>query len=103
MNPENTRAKEVVNKTLQYIETYRYDTEQGGFYGNTDVHGEDHYYGKNPRPADKPRIEKTKYTDRNAMALLSYLHIYKRKPLPSFKKKIQKTLDFYKNNIITSE
>ena len=79
LDPRNALAKEVVKKTEEYIDKNYYDKNKGGFYGNTDVNGEDHYYAKNPRPtAEKARVEKTKYTDRNAMAIITYLELYKK-------------------------
>ena len=57
INPTNSLTNEVVEKTNSYIQTQWYDKENGGFYGNTDVHGEDEYYGKFQRPEDKPRVE----------------------------------------------
>ena len=73
--PDDKLAKEVVEKTLNFIERNWYDDANGGFYGNSDVHGEDKYYGKNPRPEDKPRVEKTKYSDWNSDAILAYLYL----------------------------
>tara|TARA_Y100000310_G_scaffold124700_1_gene123404 strand:- start:29483 stop:31873 length:2391 start_codon:yes stop_codon:yes gene_type:complete len=67
-------VQEVVKKTDLYITNNWYDPA-GGFYGNTDVHGEHHYYALNPRPSDKPRVEKTKYTDWNSEAIITYLEI----------------------------
>ena len=46
ITPNDQIVKEIVEKTQNYIATQWYDSENGGFYGNTDVHGEDGYYGK---------------------------------------------------------
>jgi len=78
LRPENTIAQEVVSGTDNYMQRDWRDWSAGGFYGNTDVHGEDAYFGQNPRPADKPRIEKTKYTDWNSEAILTYLSLWER-------------------------
>jgi len=59
LTPDDKIVNEVVEKTNSYFVDNWYDAENGGFYGNTDVHGEHHYYAENPRPADKPRVEKT--------------------------------------------
>lgn len=92
LTPEDELVKEVMKKTLAYVEDNWYDAEEGGFFGNTDVHGEDEYYGKNPRPADRPRVEPTKYTDWNSDAIVTYLYLGGR-----FKKMAEKSLDFYEN------
>ncbi|RMF04948.1 DUF255 domain-containing protein [Candidatus Woesearchaeota archaeon] len=68
---------DIVSKTLSYISKNWYDSSAGGFYGNTDVHGEDSYYGKNPRPEEKPRVEKTKYADWNGQAIVTYANLYR--------------------------
>ena len=75
INSGNQLANEVVEKTKSFIKENWYDSVNGGFYGNSDVHGEDAYYGKNPRSADKPRVEKTKYSNWNGEAILTYLYI----------------------------
>lgn len=87
---------EVVKKTREYIDTRWYDEKNGGFYGNSDVHGEDEYYGKNPRPTPPPRVEKTKYTDWNAEAIITYL------ALPDEKAQVQagESLNFFKDNMV---
>ena len=87
-------VNEVVDKTLMFIEQNWYDPE-GGFYGNSDVHGEDAYYGKNPRPAGKPRVEKTKYTDWNSDAIMTYLYLYEQSKDDKYRDMAVKSLDFY--------
>jgi uncharacterized protein YyaL (SSP411 family)/cytochrome c biogenesis protein CcdA len=91
-------AKEVVQKTDNYIKLNWYDSKNGGFYGNTDVHGEDKYYGQNPRPNEKPRVEETKYTDWNAEAIITYLDLYKTTNKDEYKQIAEKSLDFYSKN-----
>ena len=103
LDPSNTIAIDVVDKTDSYIQNYWYDEENGGFYGNTDVHGEEEYYGKNPRPEDKPRIEKTKYTDWNSEAIITYLYLWKTKNDERYKELSINSLDFFKDEMITSD
>ena len=66
---------EVMAGTWKYLIGDYYDEQNGGFFANTDVNGEHAYYAQNPRPTPKARVEKTKYTDRNADAVVSLLHI----------------------------
>jgi len=101
ITPDDKMVDEVVNKTHTYIKSYWYDEENGGFYGNTDVHGEDKYYGKNPRPADKPRVEKTKYTNWNSEAIITYLYLWKITGNKEYKEMAEKTLDFFSKEMIT--
>ena len=103
ITPEDKVAREVVEKTLEYIETRWYDSENGGFYGNTDVHGEDSYYGKSPRPTDKPRIEKTKYSDWNSDAIITYLYLWEITGNKEYKEMAEKSLDFFSNEMVTNE
>lgn len=100
-NPGDHLAREVVNKTIEYIEKNWYDNDQGGFFGNTDVHGEEHYYGNINRPAVKPRIEKTRYSDWNAEMIITYLQLWKTTGNERYKKMAEKTLNFYAKEIIT--
>lgn len=85
---------EVVDKTLMFIEQNWYDPK-GGFYGNSDVHGEDAYYGKSPRPDNKPRVEETKYTDWNSEAILTYLYLFQASNEVKYKEMAEKSLDFF--------
>jgi len=94
-------AAEVVEKTDSYIDEYWFDDVNGGFYGNSDVHGEDEYYAKNPRPDEKPRVEKTKYTNWNAEAILTYLYMYEVSGDNGHKEKAEQSLDFYRGEITT--
>ena len=99
IEPENKLAKEVFEKTDKYVKENWYDRENGGFFANTDVHGEDEYYGKNPRPEDKPRVEETKYTDWNSETILTYLYLWKTTNKQEYKEIAEKSLDFYVKNI----
>ena len=103
ITPEDKIVKEVVEKTQDYIETQWYDSEKGGFYGNTDVHGEDKYYGKNPRPIDKPRVEKTKYSDWNSDAISTYLYLWENTGDTKYKEMAEKSLDFFLKEIVTTD
>jgi len=93
--PDDVRAKEVVQKTLSFIENNWYDLENGGFYGNSDVHGEDDYYGNVQRTAPAPRVEKTKYSDWNSDAIVTYLYLYDISGNTKYKEMAQKSLDFF--------
>ena len=101
ITPDDKMVNEVVRATHNYIKSYWYDEENGGFYGNTDVHGEDEYYGKNPRPADKPRVEKTKYADWNSEAILTYLYLWEITSNKEYKNMAEKTLDFFSKEMLT--
>lgn len=101
INANDEIVKEVVEKTLGFIETNWYDDINGGFYGNSDVHGEDEYYGENPRPLDKPRVEKTKYSDWNTDAILTYLYLWQTTNDEKYKVMVEKTLDFFSRNMVS--
>ena len=100
ITPKDDLAQEVVAKTQSYIESHWYDADEGGFYGNTDVHGEEEYYGKSPRPDDKPRVEKTKYSDWNAEAILTYLTLFEASGDAAYRDVATKSLDFFAENMI---
>ena len=55
--PDNLLAAEVTEKTNGFIMRNWWD-EEGGFYGNSDVHGEDEYYALAVRSEPGPRVEK---------------------------------------------
>jgi len=97
--PNNVIAQDVVYKTLDYIEKNWY-AKDGGFYGNTDVNGEDEYYWKNPR-IGSARVEKTKYTDWNSEAIITYLYIYNVTGEEKYKDMAKNSLDFYSNQMLT--
>jgi len=101
ITPDDEMVNKVVGATHKYIKSFWYDEENGGFYGNTDVHGEDEYYGKNPRPADKPRVEKTKYADWNSEAILTYLYLWEITGNKEYKEMAEKTLDFFSEEMVT--
>ena len=103
IKPDDETVKEVVEKTLSFIENNWYDNINGGFYGNSDVHGEDEYYGKNPRPEDKPRVEKTKYSDWNTDAIVTYLYLWQTTQDEKYKIMVEKSLDFFSNEMVTDQ
>lgn len=101
IRPDDALATKVVEMTDRYIEDNWYDASNGGFYGNTDVHGEDHYYGQNPRPVDRPRIEKTKYSDWNSDAISTYLYLWDTTGNEKYKEMASKSLDFFAKHMVT--
>jgi len=94
--------QEVVEKTLAFISSEWYDPN-GGFYGNSDVHGEEEYYGKNPRPTEKPRVEKTKYSDWNAEAILTYLYLWEEGADTEHRDMAKDSLDFFAKEMVSKE
>jgi uncharacterized protein YyaL (SSP411 family)/cytochrome c biogenesis protein CcdA len=101
--PDNKYAKDVVAKTLQYIADNWYDSKNGGFYGNTDVGTHEKYYGEVKRPAEKPRVEKTKFTDWNSEAVVTYLALWKQTKNPEYKTIAEHTLDFFASEMLTDD
>jgi len=95
---EYSLVNEVVDKTLSFIETNWYNPE-GTFYGNSDVHGEQHYYAENPRPEGKPRVEKTVYTNWNSEAVITYSYLFQKTENPKYEEMSTKTLNFFKEDI----
>lgn len=97
----NVIAQEVVDKTTSMLLQW-YD-EKGGFAGNTDASPEDKYYGLINRPSElKPRLEKTKYTDWNSEAIITFTYMWKQTHNSTYKNIVTQTLEFYRNNIITT-
>ncbi len=107
---------EVVAWTWRYLKDEYYDSENWWFYANTDVNGEDAYYAQNPRPVPKARVEETKYTDRNADAVIALLDIRSRMDedtilqtptwevvisIQEVDTMIQDTLKYFQENILT--
>jgi uncharacterized protein YyaL (SSP411 family)/cytochrome c biogenesis protein CcdA len=96
-------AKDVVTKTLRYIADNWYDSKNGGFYGNTDVGTHEKYYGEVKRPAEKPRVEKTKFTDWNSEAIFTYLALWKQTKNPEYKTIAERTLNFFSSEMLTDD
>jgi uncharacterized protein YyaL (SSP411 family)/cytochrome c biogenesis protein CcdA len=92
-------AREVTNKTLGMLLLW-YDPN-GGFASNTDASPEEKYYGLINRPIDKPRLEKTKYTDWNSEAIITFLYLWNSTGDRKYFDIAQNTLDFYKKNMLT--
>lgn len=103
VDPQNEIAKKVVDMTDNFIKKTFYDSKDGGFYGNVDVHGEENYYGKAERPKEKPYVDKTKYTDWNSEAVCSYFSIGKLTGKTEYTRMASRTLDFFIKNILTNE
>jgi len=103
ITPDDKLAQEVVKKTDDFIQRDWYDKENGGFYGNSDADGEDEYYGKAERPNDKPRIERTKYTDWNSQAISTYLYLWTITNNEKYKEIAEKSLNFYAKEMITDK
>jgi len=98
--PEDLLVQEVVSKTIQFIERNWWDTA-GGFYGNSDVHGEDEYYGKINRPKPTPRVEKTKYSDWNSDAISAYLFLWQTTSQTKYRDMAAASLDFFSREMVT--
>ena len=103
LDPKNAEAKDVVTKTLRYIADNWYDSAQGGFYGNTDVGTHEQYYGALKRPPEKPRVEKTKFTDWNSEAIVTYLSLWQQTKNPDDKAIAARTLDFFISAMLTDQ
>jgi len=109
ITPDDIQVREVVDKTQSYVQTNWYDNVNGGFFANTDAgpgegdseEGDDGYYHKINRSLDKPRIEKTKYTNWNAEAIIAYLYLWNVKHDEIFKDMSSNSLDFFENKVIT--
>jgi uncharacterized protein YyaL (SSP411 family)/cytochrome c biogenesis protein CcdA len=99
--PNDPLINEVVNKTIEFIDINWYDSVNGGFYGNSDVNGEDAYYGKILRSGQRARVEKTKYTNWNAEAILTYLYLYELSGEDTYKQMAKNSLDFFAEEMVT--
>lgn len=102
ITPDDTMVKNVVNKTQNYIENNWYDKQNGGFYGDTDSSPEEAYYWKNPRPDEKPIIDKTKFSDWNSEAIITYLYLYNVTKDTKYDDMATHSLDFFENNLVSS-
>ncbi len=100
--PDDPIINEVVSGTKAYIERKFLD-ENGGFYGDSDAFEEEEYFGKNPRPEEQPRIEKTKFSDWNTDAILTYLYLAEIWKDPADEEIARKALDFFMEEMITDE
>ena len=101
ITPDDAMVKDVVNKTQNYIETNWYDKQDGGFYGDTDASPEEAYYWKNPRPDEKPAIDKTKFSDWNSEAIITYLYMYNVTKDTKYNDMAACSLDFFENNLVS--
>jgi len=103
IEPDNETAQIVVDGTRRFLESEWWDDENGAFYSNSDVHGEDAYYGQNPRPVEKPRVEKTKYADWNSDAIISFSNIYRITDAPEDLSYATRTADFIIEELYTED
>jgi uncharacterized protein YyaL (SSP411 family)/cytochrome c biogenesis protein CcdA len=101
VQPSNSIAKDVVDKTNNYMLTHWYDKTNGGFYADTEA--VENYYNYRIRPAEKPTINTIKYTDWNADAIIAYLALWKQTKMPAYKNIVQKSIDFLAKEMITPE
>jgi uncharacterized protein YyaL (SSP411 family)/cytochrome c biogenesis protein CcdA len=101
VEPENQLAEEVFIHTDRFIQENWYDTDLGGFFSNSDVAGEYEYYGQDPRPEARPRVEETKYTDWNSEAITTYLYLYSKSGESRYKEMSASSLDFFMDNMIS--
>jgi len=107
ITPDDTQIREMVEKTQRYVRINWYDDVNGGFFANTDAgpgegnSDDDGYYHKINRSLDKPRIEKTKYTDWNSEAIMAYLYLWNTEHDEKFKDMASHSLDFFENKVIT--
>ncbi len=70
----NAFYRDMAEGIVEYVQANLFDTELGGFYGSQDA--DEEYYGMdlaNRRKRDAPSIDKTIYTNYNALFVSSYL------------------------------
>ena len=97
----NEKAKEVVDKTLIFFDNYFIDKENWWFYSDTSAYLEEEYYWlKDRKKHPKPRVEKTKYTDWNSEAILTFLFLYKETWNEKYKNITENSLEFFEKNMI---
>ncbi|MGD0884481.1 MAG: DUF255 domain-containing protein [Thermodesulfovibrionales bacterium] len=71
----NSNYKNVLNKTITYIEKYLYDKKAGAFYGSQDA--EEEYYRRTERAGLKPPpVDSTIYADSNAQMITGLIVAY---------------------------
>lgn len=95
----NPLAKEVSDKTFLFLQTW-YDAKKGGFAGNSDAFNEERYYGEVERAEEKPRVERTKYTDWNSDAIIAFFDIGKRRNDEEALDMAEKTLTFFLTQMV---
>ena len=68
------KYKEIAEKTIEYVKKVLYDRQKGAFYGSQDA--DEEYYKLNEaerRKRKTPSVDKTFYTDLNAMMVSAFL------------------------------
>jgi uncharacterized protein len=106
---KNEKYREIAENTLKYIEKNLYDKENGGFYGSQDA-GKEIYYRQKPEirlsgktKEPRPRIDKTKYSDFNAPAIIAFFYASEILNDDTYKNMAIKTSDFFYDNMLTNE
>ena len=91
--------EQTARKTLDYINSTLYDQTQGIFYGSQAA--DDQYYNlslEDRRGIEAPRIDKTAYTNWNAMLIVAYLESSVVLHEPSYARQAMQALDFLWRN-----
>ncbi|GEM_PF-230063 len=111
ITPDDQLAKDSVQKTRMYIQNNWYDSQNGGFYGNTDSGNGGEYYQQQNR-SKSIRVEKTKYTNWNSEAILTYLYLLKTEchaaqsqseNCRNYKQMAQQSLDFLMDELVADK
>lgn len=93
---------QVAESTLKWMQNFLYDKKEGGFFGSQDA--DEYYYSKTSEERKKlkaPFIDKTKYCEWNAEAVLSFLYAHKILSKLEYFEIADKTLQFMEDKLIS--
>ena len=93
-------AKEVTDKTIEFFKNWFYDDQNGGFYGDSDAYTEHVYFGQVDRDPTELRVEKTKYTDWNADAIIAMFDVATIRRSKEIETMATKSLDLFIEEMI---
>ncbi len=95
---------ETAKEIIRYVDTTLSDKESGGFYGSQASDNKYYKLRKNKRiKATPPPVEKTIYTDRNALMISAYLEAYAILGIEECRKFAVKTIEFILKNLYRKE
>ena len=94
---------EVIQKSLNYVDTFLANHPNGGFYGSQDA--DEKFYAQNADKRDvddMPPIDKVIYTDANAQMVSTYMEAYRILNKSKYLSFAVETVKFLLNNCLTS-
>ena len=96
------RYREVAVKSLDYILSTLYDSNEGRFYGSQDA--DEVYYhftAEERKKVQPPRVDKNSYVPSNAKMVITFFNASRILKRPDLEKIAQKVLDFISRELVT--